>query len=308
MDRSLNLAEKKSLYTIEEVQRRVHICSCALISPANSMRTIALRAPAAEELSLEGFSEDLKREIREHLCSYTEDILICEADGRALLIIPSLYPSSSLCIALEFDEEEISLPELLRLVECEECPRIFRISKHISLPSARMTPMLRQKSEEFFSLARELEDIFCKIGSLSADTCEAKCEIFARAQKLAYFVGCPIERIDELWCEGDACSLTDLPLYTAFLLSTLILARIHAPDRSARIELRAMSSAAEVSVIFESDEPLELNDAILEWERLSSERNMLFGCETRDGEYRITFHPLRRDWSYLGLKQNTQTI
>ena len=136
----------------------------------------------------------------------------------------------------------------------------------------------------------------------------AKCEIFARAQKIAYFVGCPIERIDELWGEGDACSLTDLPLYTAFLLSTLILARIHAPNRSARIELRAMSSAAEVSVIFESDEPLELSDAMLEWERLSSERNMLFGCETRDGEYRITFHPLRRDWSYLGLKQNTQTI
>jgi hypothetical protein len=69
-----------------------------------------------------------------------------------------------------------------------------------------------------------------------------------------------------------------------------------------------MSSAAEVSVIFKSDEPLELSDAMLEWERLSSERNMLFGCGTRDGEYRITFHPLRRDWSYLGLKQNTQTI
>ena len=176
------------------------------------------------------------------------------------------------------------------------------------MPSARMTPMLRQKSEEFFSLARELEKIFCKIGTLSADTCEARCEIFARAQKLAYFVGCPIERIDELLGEDDACSLTDLPLYTAFLLSTLILARSHAPNRSARIELRAMSSAAEVSVIFESDEPLELSDAMLEWERLSSERNMLFGCEMRDGEYRITFHPLRRDWSYLGLKQNTQII
>lgn len=308
MDRSLNLVEKKSLYTIEELQRRVHICSCALISPANSMRTIALRAPAADELSLEGISEDLKREIREHLCSYTEDILICEADGRALLIIPSLYPSSSLCLALGFETEQLTLGEILRLRECEECPRIFRVSKQIVASSARMTPMLRQKSEEFFSLVRELEDIFCKIGSLSADTCKAKREIFARAQKIAYFVGCPIERIDELWCEGDACSLTDLPLYTAFLLSALILARRHAPNRSARIELRAMSSAAEVSVIFKSDEPLELSDAMLEWERLSSERNMLFGCETRDGEYRITFHPLRRDWSYLGLKQNTQTI
>lgn len=308
MNELLSLVEKKSLYTIDEVQRRKHICNCALISPANSMRTIALRAPAAEWLSLEGISDDLKREICDHLCSYTEDILICEAGGRALLIIPSLYPSSSLCVALEFEEASIALCELLRLVECEECPRIFRVSKQVGSPSARMTPLLRQKSEEFFSLARELEGIFCKIGSLSANTCKAKCELSARAQKLAYFVGCPIERIDELWGEGDACSLTDLPLYTAFLLSTLILARNHAPNRSARIELRAMSSAAEVSVIFESDEPLELSDTMLEWERLSSERNMLFGCEMRDGEYRITFHPLRRDWSYLGLKQNTQII
>ena len=69
-----------------------------------------------------------------------------------------------------------------------------------------------------------------------------------------------------------------------------------------------MSAAAEVSAIFEIDESLELSAAMLEWERLSSERNMLFGSEMRDGEYRITFHPLRRDWSYLGLKQDTQTI
>ena len=107
MNGLLNLVEEKSLYTIDEVQRRKHICNCALISPANSMRTIALRAPAEDKLSLEGISDDLKREICDHLCSYTEDILICEVGGRALLIIPSLYPSSSLCVALEFDEASL---------------------------------------------------------------------------------------------------------------------------------------------------------------------------------------------------------
>ena len=308
MNTLLNLTEKKSLYTIDEVQGRKHICNCALISPANSMKTIALRAPAASMLSLAELCEEKKREIVEHLSSYTEDILISDKDGRALLIIPSLYPSSSLCVAFEFDEETIALCELLRLVECEECPRIFRVSKYVTASAARMTPMLRQKSEEFFSLARELEGIFCRLSSLSADIDEAKTELCMRAQKLAYFVGCPIERIDLLGDDTESCSLTDLPLYSAFLLSALILARTYSPSRSMRVELRAMSSAAEVSVIFESDEPLELSDAMLEWERLSSERNMLFGCEMRDGEYCITFHPIRRDWSYLGLKQDTETI
>ena len=306
MNTLLNLTEKKSLYTIDEVQGRKHICNCALISPANSMKTIALRAPASSMLSLAELCEEKKREIIEHLSSYTEDILISDKDGRALLIIPSLYPSSSLCVAFEFDEETIALCELLRLVECEECPRIFRVSKYVTASAARMTPMLRHKSEEFFSLARELEEIFCRLGSLSADIDEAKTELCVRAQKLAYFIGCPIERIDLL--SDGSCSLTDMPLYSAFLLSALILACTYAPSRSMRVELRAMSSAAEVSVIFESDEPLELSDAMLEWERLSSERNMLFGSEMRDGKYRITFHPLRRDWSYLGLKQNTETI
>ena len=306
MNRLLNLTENSSIYTVSEVQGRRHICNCALISPANSMKTIALRAPAASTLSLAELSEAQKSEIVEHLCSYTEDILICEMDGRALAIIPSLYPSSSLCVALEFDEEEFTVCELLRLIECDKCPRIFRVSKHIADSPARMTHSLSRKSEEFFSFAHELEEIFCGLDTLCADAKEATTELCVRAQKLAYFVGCPIERIDLL--SDGSCALTDLPLYSAFLLSTFILARMHAPSRSAKLELRAMSAAAEVSAIFEIDESLELSAAMLEWERLSSERNMLFGSEMRDGEYRITFHPLRRDWSYLGLKQNPETI
>lgn len=306
MNRLLNLAENRSIHTVSEVQGRRHICNCALISPANAMGTIAFRAPASSTLSLKELSDAQKSEIVEHICSYTEDILLSGIDGRALAIIPSLYPSSSLCVALEFDEEQFTVDELLRLIECENCPRIFRVSEHMAVSPARMTHNLSQKSGEFFSLARELEEIFCSIGTLSADADEAATELCLRAQKLAYFVGCPIERIDLL--SAESCALTDLPLYSAFLLSTFILARTHAPSRSAKLKLRAMSSAAEVSVIFESDTPLELNDAMLEWEKLSSERNMLFGCEVRDGEYRITFHPLRRDWSYLGLKQYTETI
>lgn len=306
MNRLLNLDENRSVHTTSEVQGRRHICNCALISPANSMKTIAFRAPALSTISLAELSEAQKSEIVEHLCSYTEDILLCARDGRALAIIPSLYPSSSLCVALEFDEDRFTVGELLRLIECEECPRIFRVSKHVTVTPARMTPILQRKGTAFFSLAREIEGIFCRLGTLSADVHEATEELCMRAQKFAYFVGCPIERINVL--DNESCVLTDLPLYSAFLLSTFILARACAPSRSARLDLRPMSSAAEVCVIFESDEPLELNDAILEWERLSSERNMLFGCEMRDGEYRITFHPLRRDWSYLGLKQDTQTI
>ena len=194
----MNLTENNSIYTVSEVQGRRHICNCALISPANSMKTIALRAPAASTLSLAELSEAQKSEIVEHLCSYTEDILICEMDGRALAIIPSLYPSSSLCVALEFDEEEFTVCELLRLIECDKCPRIFRVSKHIADSPARMTHSLSRKGEEFFSFAHELEEIFCGLDTLCTDAEEATTELCVRAQKLAYFIGCPIERIDLL--------------------------------------------------------------------------------------------------------------
>ena len=300
----------KDISSASKVQARKHICYCALTSPSNSMATLALRAPASVEISLSNITEEQRREIYEHLCSYTEEILICEQEGRAVAVIPSLYPSSSLCPILVFDEKQITLPELLRLIECDACPNVFRVSDLVSLTPARLTSVLERKGEVVFSLFGELDRIFTKMNRLCAlaDEKEIKRELCRYAYELAYFVGCPIERINELWDEDALCSLTDMPLYSAFLLSFFMMAREYSPSRRATIELRAKSSAAEVSVVFESESSLDLLPAMLEWERLASERNMLFGCDRHGNEYRITFHPLRRDWSYLGIKQNIETI
>lgn len=298
-------ANDNLIYPLSRVHARKHICYCALVSPSNAMSTVALRSKADIEISLAELPDEQKKEISEHLCSYTDEVLICEYEGNALAIIPSLYPSSSLCPVLLFDQNALSLSELLRLVESEDCPHIFRVSRSVSALPARMTSALQKKSKEVLELFDEIERVFTKINRISAlsDENEIKKELCRYACELSYFVGCPIERIDELW-EDEACSLTDAALYAAFVLCFLMVAREHSPSRSVRLELRAMSRAAEVSVVFESLADIDLSLAVLEWERLAFDRNMLFSCQRDGEEYRISFHPLRRDWSYLGLKQD----
>lgn len=310
MNISIDPINDRCNYHTSSVQAKKHIGYCAVLSPVNSMNVIATLTTTNVKISLDVFPEEQKREILEHLSSYTEDILICEYDGDALAIIPSVYPSSTLCVVVLFDKRQLTLPELLRLIQCEDCPKIFRVSSFVSVKPARMTPAIEKKKELAFEFFGEIEYIFTNVNQRSnmENEEEIRQELCRCAFRIAHLVGCPIEEIRVSWDSDKPCTQTDFPLFIAFLLCFLMIAREYSRCRSASLELCALSSAAEVNILFDSEHELELSSAILDWERISSERNMLFGYERRDGAYRITFHPLRRDWSYLGLKQDLQII
>jgi hypothetical protein len=135
-----------------------------------------------------------------------------------------------------------------------------------------------------------------------ADAESAREELYKRIYAVSHITGCPVESIDEE-TDGADYTKTDLPLFVAFLFCFLAFAKRNSPLRSVDISLASSSSSAVITISFEAQGSITLSDELVEWEELSSERNMMFGFSVEDNRASITFHPLRRDWSYLGLKQ-----
>ena len=79
--------------------------------------------------------------------------------------------------------------------------------------------------------------------------------------------------------------------------------RTNADLRKVSISLGASSSAAIITLGFGTKKAITLSDELIEWEGLTAERNMMFGYRSEADNVEITFQPLRRDWSLLGLKQ-----
>ena len=296
---NLNIAEQVS-YSADKVRAGEIPCCLMMIAPRN--RIISRVAPEATELSLCGFSEAEMNEINEHLRSYTEKVLLTEKDGRVWGFLPSVYPSATLCFAIATDDALLCRADLLRLVREDEFKDLFVLSESISTQASRMSERLcelKDRHESFFS------DLFTAFSGMSAlegaDKDSARSELYERIYALSRLTGCPLDSITEVG-ETDYKE-TDLPLFVAFLFSFLAFARANAPLRKASISLSSSSSAAIITLGFDTQKAITLSDELIEWEGLTAERNMMFGYKSEANSVEITFQPLRRDWSYLGLKQ-----
>ena len=289
-------------YSADEV--RVGEIPLCLMMIAPHDRIISRVAPKALELSLRSFSETQKREIEEHMHSYTEKILLTECEGRIWGFLPSVYPSATLCAAIATDESLLSGADLLRLAEEDGLRESFVLSESITTRPSRMSERLceiKRRHESFFEcLISAFSDISALEGS---DVESAREELYERIYALSRLTGCPVESITENDREIGDYRETDLPLFVAFLFCFLAFARANADLRNLSIALDSSSSAAVVTLRFKAQKSVILSDELLEWEGLTSDRNMMFGYSTNDGITEIIFQPLRRDWSYLGLKQ-----
>jgi hypothetical protein len=259
--------------------------------------------PEALELSFDGFSRDQMAEINEHLRSYTEKILLTEKEGRIWGFAPSTFPSATLCLSFVTDEAILSGADLLRLAREEELQEYFTLSDSISTRPSRMSERLlgiKERYKEFFDA---LISAFSRMSVLDeTDTESARDELYKRIYAVSRITGCPVESIDEKLEDSDYTK-TDLPLFVAFLFCFLAFAKRNSRLRSVDISLASSSSAAVITISFEVQGSITLADELVEWEALSAERNMMFGFDVEDNRLSITFQPLRRDWSYLGLKQ-----
>lgn len=272
-----------------------------MLSPRD--RIISRVSPEALVLSLDGFSRLQIEEINEHLRSYTEKILLTEKEGRIWGFLSSVFPSSTLCPLLVTDEAILSGADLLRLVKEEELQEYFTLSDSISTRPSRMSERLVDLKERYKEFFNALISAFSRMSALDETDAEsARDELYKRIYAVSRITGCPVESIDEE-TDGADYTKTDLPLFIAFLFCFLAFAKRNSPLRSVDISLASSSSSAVITISFEAQGSITLSDELVEWEELSSERNMMFGFSVEDNRASITFQPLRRDWSYLGLKQ-----
>ena len=259
--------------------------------------------PEALELSFDGFSREQMAEINEHLRSYTEKILLTEKEGRIWGFLSSVFPSSTLCPLLVTDEAILSAADLLSLVKEDELQGYFTLSDSISARPSRMSERLVDLKERYKEFFDALISAFSRMSALDETDAEsARDELYKRIYAVSRITGCPVESIDEE-TDGADYTKTDLPLFVAFLFCFLAFAKRNSPLRSVDISLDSSSSSAVITISFEAQGSITLSDELVEWEALSAERNMMFGFDVEDSRLSITFQPLRRDWSYLGLKQ-----
>lgn len=281
--------------------------SCYLFTFSYEGSEIARVAPEAVQVGAQ-FSKKQMKEIDLHLHSYTEKILLIEEKGRLCGIFPTLFPSSTLTVVLIFDSSLIRGEDILRLVEEEPYKRMFILSDGITMRPSHMSPRLMAIKPRFEAFLHVLSACFFRMDALKgANAKDAREEIFDRIGAISALVGCPVELEYEEDSPRDYRE-TDLPLFSAFLLCMLCCARSVSPLRKASLSLSSSSSAAKLCVSFESQRSLTLSPVIVEWESISADKNMPFEYLSTDGCERVTFQPIRRDWSYLGLKQRTKFI
>lgn len=298
---NLDTAEQ-IIYSSAEV-RTVEIPFCLMmIAPRD--RIISRVAPEAIGLSLQGFSAAEMNEINEHLHSYTEKILLTESEGRIWGFLPSVYPSATLCVAISTDESLLGRADLLRLAKEEEFESFFTFSDSISTQASRMSERLCEQKSRYESFLNDLFTAFTGMSALEgADKESAKGELYKRIYAISRLTGCPVDSITEVGEGASDYTDTDLPLFVAFLFSFLAFARANAPLRKVNISLGSSSSSAIITLGFDTQKAITLSDELIEWEEIAAERNMMFGYKTETNSVEISFQPLRRDWSLLGLKQ-----
>ena len=296
-------------YSVDAVMRKKMITYPAVISALDSVELLtadtlpqSLCAPLCE------MSEEQRRELVSHLFSYTEKILICECGKALWAFVPSIYPSSTLCVAFGFDASQLSIAELLRLVRCEKCSDLFIASEHINTKLARMTPALLQKGEVFFEWCSDIRECFMDIGRISSsdDESAARDKILKQIFKISEAVGCPINEITELESISNRLAQIDFPLFTAFVFTFVALAKNLALDRSIDVELRVGQGELTVRLYLDSVKCADISDALLAWEAIAADKNMAFEFSESGGKSCVGLQPIRRDWSYLCLKQKLE--
>lgn len=295
-------------YSAEEVMAKKQLCYIAVLSLLARESLTVSCAPCDVDLSIDSLSAEQRQEISDHLHSYTEIPLICEIDGRIWAIIPSFYPSSTLFAALVFDEEQLTVSEVLRLAQTERVRDMFAFSKYIKTAPARLGSGLLEKGEAFFELCEEIKAAFFDINKMPGMVGEDNCrdEIIAQILRISRFVGTPVVSLTEEQKEDRRYSQTDYPLLTAYLLSFMMLAKNVAHKRELSVSLSSAVGAALLRLELDTCEALGMSPAILTWEDITDEKCMLFEYRQKDSTAYLGFQPKRFDWSILGLKQKNE--
>lgn len=281
-----------SVYSKEIAMGKRYICTQGLMSfrarPAVIITNGVYEVSEAQDiLALPLYKRE---EIYEFAKTYTDKLFVTEHNGISWVISPSLFPSSSLCAVFRFDMTPSVLCRLIK--ECG-AQAMFEFSEYAEIETVRISKKLRALAFAFSEFCAEMRTCFYRMDRLKGcDGLKEQRDVLAeQCYRLSLFCGCPIElEIDE----GDF-SKTDLPLFTAFVMTMLMSARKNARDRCARLKVSSMASAAVVSVSFDSDISLCISKEMLEWRAIAADRCMAFLPVEEQGRIAVEFHPCRYD-------------
>lgn len=238
-----------------------------------------------------------RKELYDFVSEYNERFFVLGDERASTVVIPTLYPSSSLCVSLRFPLSVSILQKLIKESGEEEC---FALSRYAEIKTVRMSRKIKALLPEFSLLCQELRECFLMP---RRDRYEpSKADIEALCYRLSYFTGCPIELC---MSEDEDYTQTDIGLFAAFLLTVFMSARNKAPDRSVKIGICSRSNAAHIMASFECVDSIFILSEITEWQRISADKNMIFDrVQDEKGNATLVFHPYRYDWSLLGIKQD----
>lgn len=293
-----------NIYSNQEIAAK-RLCFSAAMVTFNPITVItSMNAPRSKPILLSSFSESELVELEKYLRSYTEKPYVMEANGEAYIAIPSMYPTSTSCLLLRMNMKPAVFLRFVR--EKEE---LFTTSSKITTTPARMSPRLDAERKEFFELCAEIERTFTAFErfSLSFSDDEVIDGYCAQLVALSSFLSVPIDEITVNVNEDGVPIKSNFALYTAFCTTMMMLARNEATDRRIKARLDFFGGSVVAHLSFKTEENIRVTNETFLWEYLASDKRMLFEAHTEDNHFCVTFQPLFRDWSYLGIKQEPNT-
>ncbi len=288
----------------EQIMAVTHHDGCYVFDLFDDGMLIAARAPEAKRPRVESIREHLDMvtwdELRAHLLSYSPLPMVVDSAWGTGIVLPALAPDASfgvLCVP------NIPRDILIRLAKSGLCGE-FALASSTADIRARMGKRTDAYLPIFRAWTEELEAAFEPlILPRERDVREPMNALLGeRMLRLSRYVGCPITQNDHgaLVNYGDF----EYPLFAAFFLTVLCLARRVATDRSAELSLGMTAFGGTVSVTMAKREDVKTEDIqeLITLRALAERKNMPFHYVEEDGLLCIRFSPVSKDWSYLELK------
>ena len=293
--------EYDTVYSKYDIMVKKLFFSAAIVT-FNPMKFVcSVNAPKNRPIELKSFNEEQLNEIEAYLKSYAELPYVIEAEGQIYVIIPSVYPTSSMCIFLRIEQ---SLPAFLRFVRDKS--ELFVLSPNITIQAARMTKRLEADKKDFLDFCAEIERAFLGMNrySLIFDENDLKNGFCEELIELSKFFAVPIESLT-LCDAGDRVPInTNFSLFVAFSSCMLMLAKNDALDRQLKIKLDFVGGTLTVNTSFKTENKMKVTNETFLWDYLASDKRMLFEYYDDGDRFCVNFRPHFIDWAYLGLKQN----
>ncbi len=298
-----NNAFDEYFYTPKSVMSKRMICKQAVFAIVPQITIFAQNAPS-DTYNLQNVLTELDRnELLKYLTSYEKKLLLFETKEGVCAVLPTLYPSASLAIALFFD---IAPSDFLRLIDACDAGDMFTISKNLAVHKSRLSKFIKMNIEPFSVLCKEIRESFWNFEDFNTNLLQLPYSQRFKRQcfGLSSFIGCPIMIDVDDNLEDVSFETFDFSLFTSFVVTSLMIARRYSEDRFAQINILEYNSLPMVSVslkLYDSDVRLHFS----KFKNIVYDKNMLFDISLNDGRAVVRLNPSRSEWSLLGLKQFT---